>query len=245
MAKQFFRSKRQPVVFDELGGRADGGLAILDQDENLIHMTTPAVATALRYFVARVELHESGGLPAAVAVTAALRGEGVTYITRSLASVIAYDTDRSVVVVDMNWTMPKDGEEPPPGLADMVERGASMDDVLVLTSNPGLCLVPAGAVPVARRPAVAGSELLSDALDELAKSFDHLLLDLPPVLASSEAMSLSQFADSFVFVVRQGATAESQVEAALEEMRGADPLGVILNRFDSRIPRRLRRFVGS
>ena len=71
------------------------------------------------------------------------------------------------------------------------------------------------------------------------------MFDLPPVLASSDAMNLSQFADAFVLVIRQGVTAGSQVEAALHELRGGEPLGVILNRFDSRIPRRLRRLVGA
>ena len=35
-------------------------------------------------------------------------------------------------------------------------------------------------------------------------------------------MNLSQLADAYVLVVRQGATAEAQVEAALEEMRGVE-----------------------
>ena len=82
-------------------------------------------------------------------------------------------------------------------------------------------------------------------LDELEARFDHVLLDLPPVLASSDAMNLSQLADAYVLVVRQGATAESQVEAALEELQGGESLGVILNRFDSHIPTRLRRLVGT
>ena len=49
----------------------------------------------------------------------------------------------------------------------------------------------------------------------------------------------------YVLVVRQGATSEAQVEAALEEMQGGEVLGVILNRFDSSIPRRIRRLVGT
>ena len=57
--------------------------------------------------------------------------------------------------------------------------------------------------------------------------------------------SVSQLADAYVLVVRQGATSESQVEAALDELQGGETLGVILNRFDSNIPKRLRRLVGT
>jgi Mrp family chromosome partitioning ATPase len=243
-----FRRKRQFVPPDELGGFADGGLAILDGEGELIHMTPTKVASSLRYFLARVQLHDSQGMPSRLAVTSALAGEGVTYVTRSLAAVLAYDTQASVVVVDLNWRRPRkpdDTSEYHPGLADAVENGVPVDEILAPTANPRLCLVPAGEAAVARRPALAGSATLMSVLDELEERFDHLLLDLPPVLASSEAMNLSQFADSFVLVVRQGATAEAQVEAALEEMQGGEALGVILNRFDSHIPTRLRRLVGT
>jgi Mrp family chromosome partitioning ATPase len=249
-AKSFKRrSKRTPHAPDEMGGFADGGLAILSEEEGTrpLHITPSRVASALRYFLARVELHSTDGLPSRLALTSALAGEGVTFIARSLASVIAYDTESSVVVVDVNWrrpTPPKEGEVRPLGLADAVDGVVPLADVIRRTANPRLSLIDAGQVAVARRPALAGSKALANALEELEGQFDHLLLDLPPVLATSEAMNLSQFADSYALVVRQGATSENQVEAALEEMQGDLVLGVILNRFDSDIPVRLRRLVG-
>jgi Mrp family chromosome partitioning ATPase len=224
----------------------DGGLAILDVEGNRLHVTPSKVAASLRYFLARVQLHDTDGLPSRLALTSALVGEGVTYLTRSLAAVLAYDTLSSVVVVDLNWRRPTD--EPSTdrrGLADVIESEVPLDEVIMATANPRLSLVPAGAVPVARRPALASGAELAQALDELEKRFDYLLLDLPPVLATSDAMNLSQLADSYVLIVRQGATSEAQVEAALEEMQGGDVLGVILNRFDSSIPRRIRRLVGT
>jgi Mrp family chromosome partitioning ATPase len=243
-----FKSKRPAVSLDEFGGTADGGLAILDLNETRIHMTPARVAAALRYFVARVQLQDSKGLPGRLALTAALGGEGVTYVTRSLAAVIAYDTDASVGVVDFNWrrpTPPADGVERQLGLADAAEHGVAIDQVIQRTSNPRLSLIPAGEAPIARRPALAGSHALAAVLDDLDQRFDYLLMDLPPVLATSDAMNLTQLADAYVLVVRQGVTAESQVDAALAELEGGEALGVILNRFDSHIPKRLRRLVGT
>lgn len=275
------KKKRNPLPLDEFGGTVDGGLAILDQEGRLIHMTPSRVAGALRYFLARVQLHDSQGMPERLALTSALVGEGVTYVTRSLAAAIAYDTEASVVIVDLTFRRPRAGTKgktgtgpasapesatapgaatPPPApdqtapeppasqyatLADAVEKGVPVDDIIIPTSNPRLCLVQAGIVPVARRPALTQGRALASVLDQLDERFDHVLLDLPPVLVSSDAMNMSQLADAFVLVVRQGATTESQVEAALEELQGGESLGVILNRFDSHIPRRLRRLVGT
>jgi Mrp family chromosome partitioning ATPase len=241
-----FRPKRTAAPPDELGGFADGGLAIINDDGKPIHITRSKVASSLRYFLARVELHNPDGLPARLALTSALAGEGVTFVTRSLASVIAYDTESSVVVVDVNWRRPSpDGAERRLGLADAVEDGVPIDAIIRPTANPRLSLIEAGEAAVARRPALAASKSLAAVFEELESRFDHLLLDLPPVLATSEAMTLSQLADSYALVVRQGATSEGQVEAALEEMQAATVLGVILNRFDSHIPARLRRLVGT
>ena len=57
------RKRRNAPPLDELGGTADGGLAILDQAGQLIHMTPARVAGALRYFLARVQLHDAQGDP--------------------------------------------------------------------------------------------------------------------------------------------------------------------------------------
>src|SRR3954451_18905693 len=100
------RKKRKAPPLDEFGGTADGGLAILDETGPLVHMTPPRIAGALRYFLARVQLHDAQGMPERLALTSALIGEGVTYITRSLAAAIAYDTDASVVIVDCTFRRP-------------------------------------------------------------------------------------------------------------------------------------------
>ena len=193
-----FRKKRQAAPPDELGGFMDGGLAILDVEGNRVHVTPSKVAASLRYFLARVQLHDSDGLPSRLALTSALVGEGVTYITRSLAAVLAYDTLATVVVVDLNWRRPNgragggraSGSPTPSRTTFPWTRSSSRPPTRASAScRPG-------AVPVARRPALASGTALAEALDELEERFDHLLLDLPPVLATSEAMNLSQFADS-------------------------------------------------
>ncbi|MGH9270328.1 MAG: hypothetical protein ACRDZ2_03560, partial [Ilumatobacteraceae bacterium] len=153
----------------------------------------------------------------------------------------------TIAVLDLNWRRPEaaDGETKPYGIAAVVDDQLSLDDVIMPTANSRLSLVAAGAVPLARRPALSGSDALGAVIAELSNRFDHVLIDLPPVLMSSDALQLSVFADAYVLVVRQGVTPTAQVASALEELRGAESLGVVLNRFQTKIPRRLRRLIGT
>jgi Mrp family chromosome partitioning ATPase len=198
-------------------------------------------------------------LPPRVALTSALHGEGVTFMTRSLASVLAYDTTESVVIVDLNWTRPVDGgsrrkrgsAEPKhspddrPTLIDAVEDRATLDDAIRPTANPRLFYVVAGALAAQRRSAIAGSPELEKLVDQIASRFDRVLLDLPPVMASSDAITLSHLAHAFLLVVHFGVTTDSQVDAALQELRSTPRLGVVLNKFDSSVPAPLRRVLGT
>lgn len=241
---------RSTKTWDELGNTGDGGLAVLDEGGELLHRAPPPVTGAIRYFISRALLSDSGGPPPRLAITSALRREGVTFITKSLGAVLAYDHPYQVAVVDLNWwSSPRrrhDGaeEEHPPGLADAVDSGVAIDDILVVTSNPRLTLVPAGEVAVSRRPGLARGEELVETLDELEKRFDIVLFDVPALRATSDAINLIRLADEFVLVVRQGVTSEDQVTGALADLGGAEPLGVILNRFSTSIPRRLGSMLG-
>ena len=242
------RRRKAPTPLDELGGRADGALAIVLETGEQVHFCPARVTGALRYFLARVQM--GAGLPGRLALTSALRGDGVTYVTRTLAAVVAYDSDSSVAAIDLNWRRPREtepeaGEERPSTLVDAVEGGASVESVMRATTNPRLFLVDCGELALARRPGMARSRALEEVIDQIAARVDHVLLDLPPVLASSDAISLAQLADSYAFVIRQGTTASAQVEMALEELRGVEGLGVILNRADSHVPPRLRRMLGA
>ena len=91
---------------------------------------------------------------------------------------------------------------------------------------------------------LAKSDRLAEVMDELSGHFDHLVLDLPAVLATSDALGLALLCDAYALVVLQGVTTQDQVLDAFDELRGVVNLGIILNRDSSHIPKFLRRLVG-
>lgn len=246
------RRRRSAEPFDE---RVVGGVCVADLDGGVLHGAPPPVAESIRYLVSRIQLEEETGLPVRIAVTSAVAGEGVTYVARTLAAVVAHDLGRRVCLVDLDWwsasrqasdeSVPSMPNEPSAGgVADVARGDADVDAALVPTGEPGLALVTAGRVDAARRAAMVRSGGLDRALDELADRFDHLVVELPPVLATADAITLMRVCDRFLFVVRHGVTPEHVARDALERMSGASCLGVVLNRASTRVPRVVRRLMG-
>ncbi len=69
--------------------------------------------------------------------------------------------------------------------------GITLDDVLVTTAEPNLVIMPAGIVPSPSDPYSPRVTGLAEVIDELAEHYDHLVLDLPAVLATSDALALA------------------------------------------------------
>jgi Mrp family chromosome partitioning ATPase len=211
-----------------------------DDDQVLIRVPE-TTASAVRYFLARLD--QQGGVPKTLGISSALKGEGVTFVSRAVGAVLANDYRTNVCVVECTWN--DGGADDRVGMADVLNKSADLRAAVVPTADEFLYLLPAGSVPAAEQPLLTRSTRLATVMDELAASYTHVILDLPPVLATSDAVLLGANADAIALVVRHGVTTERQLQQALEMVQPIRMLGVILNRTSSRVPRRLRRLFAS
>jgi Mrp family chromosome partitioning ATPase len=220
-----------------------GALLLLDEHGSVLQMVPPAVAESMRLMVARLRVGED--LPKRIGLISTIRGEGVSFLACTLGLLLTHDTPKTVCIVELNWWCgAASGEGVPPGVSDVVKERAALSDVLVATGNPGLTLLHPGDTDVADRPYLSNSVELGNILTELEEEHDHLILDLPALSVSADALTLAQKADALIYVVQQGVTPESDVKQALEQLNGLNVLGAILNRSSSRVPSFVRRRVG-
>jgi Mrp family chromosome partitioning ATPase len=237
------RPDRQPVVIE-------GTLAGVPE----------AALDAVRYLVATLQSSsEDGTIPGRLGFTAALAGEGVTFVSQMTAAVIAHDYRERVCLIDLNWVdAGGDGKQTgrrrraagvptdtAPGLAEALRREVSLREILLGTDNPRLSVVRAGRATEAEAQVFARSAELAHIIQVLARRHDHLILDLPPVLASSAAIPLTRLAEAVALVVRYGITTEAQVRSAIDRLSQVPSAGVVLNRSSSKIPRPLLRRLSS
>lgn len=226
------------------------------------------VANSLRRMMTGLMHHES--LPPRISVVATLRKEGVTFTTLALAATLANDLTSSVCAVELNWHNPgmynqltslnkKRGSKPSsrraaaqaevvtnessPGLAAVLVESATLDDALIQTDRPNLALLPAGELSMLQRPSVARSEILQNCIEELGQRFDHLVLDIPALLSTSDAIALASLGSACCMVIQQGVTPVNDVKAGLDEVKHLPILGVVLNKLRIHTPKWILNFL--
>jgi Mrp family chromosome partitioning ATPase len=221
----------------------EGSLLLVDEWGTALQMVPRAVAESMRLMVARLRVGED--LPKRIGLTSTIQGEGVSFLARTLGLLLTHDTPKTVCIAELNWWSDSaNGDDAPLGVSDVVKDRATLSDVLVSTGNPGLTLLRPGATTIAERPYLSNSVELENILAELDEEHDHLILDLPAMSSSADALTLAQKATALIFVVQQGVTPQADAKQALEQMQGLPVLGAVLNRSSSRVPGFIRRRVG-
>lgn len=165
-------------------------------------------------------------------VTSTLPGEGKTFVALNLALSIARQHERRALLIDADLRASRLhvrlGAPSAPGLSDYLSGRADEFSVLQADPKVDLFLVPAG------RSVPNPSELLANGalkrfLDGMSPVFDWVIIDAPPVLAVADPAIIGEFCDGVLVVVRAGMTAHELVKTTLQEFRGKNLLGVVLN----------------
>lgn len=198
---------------------------------------------------------EQGDQMKTLVVTSAAPGEGKTMTAANLSVTFAYDGLR-VLLVDCDVRRPKlHGlfQVPrSPGLMELLtpaaagsngveslsfdpgngrtESGRAVIDVVRPTKVRGLSILTCGALPRNASNLLSGVRM-QVLLEELAKSFDLVILDTPPVLATADAGILGAIADGVLLVVRAGQTDRVAAQRAHQQLVhvGARIVGTVLN----------------
>jgi hypothetical protein len=96
--------------------------------------------------------------------------------------------------------------------------------------SENLYLIPSGKLPP-NPSEILGSGRMRFLLQFVQREFDVVLIDSPPLLATSDALLLVSQADGVVLVVKSGQVNRELVQKAVEQLRvaRANLLGVVLN----------------
>lgn len=234
------------LVYDRLDGRlrypdevSSGlGLPILGVVPNLNELKPGRVSDDARIVEAfrsvRTQLDRVSPRDGTVLITSPAPKEGKSLISANLA--IAYaSTQRRVLLIDGDTRRGNVHEaldcEPEPGLTECLKGEATLDDTVQACPDvQDLYLLAHGS---RRRfsPELLDSPAMEKLMSEARGRFDLVILDTPPLVAGSDAMVLSEYAEKVLLVLRAGASEGELTEAQLEiaDRFGVPVVGALLN----------------
>jgi len=174
-----------------------------------------------------------------IMVTSVLDGEGKTITAINLAVSIAREVNQTVLLVDADLRKPKIdsylGFETSVGLSDYFRKEISVGELLV---NPGLAkmvVLPAGK-PLQGSTEILGSPKMEKLVAEMKARYPdrYVIFDCPPALTVSDALVFSSYVDAVILVVEAGRTSRGQIRKAVQLLKDANILGLVMNRGDGR-----------
>jgi capsular exopolysaccharide synthesis family protein len=190
------------------------------------------VAEQFRTLRARIDSLATERPVRTISFTSAMKGEGKTIAAINFALVTAMSVGRRVLLVDCDMREPQVhrtlGLRPETGLAELLTDQASLDDAIIKVDGINLEVLPVRALPPNPSELLASAKM-RQVIEELARSYDTVVLDTPSALGISDAKSVSELTDGLILVVRADKTAEEDVEAALDVLDRRRILGLVLN----------------
>lgn len=169
-------------------------------------------------------------------ITSALSGEGKTFVSLNLALSLAAELDKNVLLIDgdvakgdlSNWM----GIHEQPGLADLLVSSQGYGESVIIDTNVDrLQVMPCGKM-VQNLDELYASTLMDTLISGLA-SYDQdriLLIDGPPLIATTEASVLARHVGQVVMVVEANKTPQSAVEQAASQLEGCQLVSMLLNK---------------
>jgi Mrp family chromosome partitioning ATPase len=204
------------------------------------------VVDQMRRLISRISRQEV--IPPRLSFVAALRQEGVTYISWAFATTLACDVEASVCIVDLNWWWPSELSKKVPacgGLGAVLTGETKLRQAVVNSGIPNLAIVPAGDLSLHERALFSRSTILKETILELAAHYNQLVLDIPSVLACADAIPLASLGDGCCLVIHQGITSVTDAKAALSDLDHIPQLGVVMNKFHLNTPTLIQKIVNT
>lgn len=172
-----------------------------------------------------------------VLVTSARAGEGKTFCAMNLALSLAIEDQIETLLIDADVTRPKVcariGLAPGAGLTDkLFDPSLDLKAICRRSEQAPLTVLGEGS-PVGRVTELFASDASQRFWPEITRHWRKglVVVDAPPVLATTETVILAKYADEIVFVVEANATPEPAVASAIDELLDVNPnVSLVLNR---------------
>ncbi|HEY0432712.1 MAG TPA: polysaccharide biosynthesis tyrosine autokinase, partial [Chitinophagaceae bacterium] len=198
----------QAPILGEIGhSYAMSSLVVSKTNRGMVAEQFRIIRSNLQYVLNKVEKQ-------IILVTSSFSGEGKSFVTINVGSVMAL-AGKKTVVIEFDIRKPKIlaglGLTKKAGVTNFLLGKATIDELLVqVPGHENLFVLPCGPIPPNPSELLLDSRV-SELFVHLRDNFDVVLIDTAPVGMVSDAMTLGKFAFCSLYIVRQGHTYKKQV----------------------------------
>ena len=177
-----------------------------------------------------------------IIITSSTPNEGKSFVSSNLWRMLAEAGSKVVLVdADMRKSVMRSryqlasGDGALAGLVHYLAGQVELDGALCKTNIDNAYLLP--TVNTVSNPAILlQTERFTDLLNTLAKEFDYVLVDTPPLGSVADGDLIASRCDGGLLVVRSGVTPRALVASSLKQLEraGCELMGVVLNRVEAK-----------
>jgi capsular exopolysaccharide synthesis family protein len=171
-------------------------------------------------------------------VTSSVPGEGKTTLALNLTQSLGQMN--KVLLIDADMRRPTVarvfGSNPPTiGLSQFISGESKMSECVHQLEHTNMFVMTAGVIPP-NPLELLSSQKFAEALNQLNKVFEYIVIDCAPALAVSDALVLSRLVDGVIYVIKCDATPHQAAASGLKRLKRVEAplLGVVLNRVGER-----------
>ncbi len=206
-----------------------------DSRSNIVMISSPRSATseAFRALRTNIQYINYELKSKVILITSSGPGEGKTFVTANLGVALA-EAGHKVLIVCAD--MRKPGLHGcfhlhnKAGLSTVLIGKGEMEDFLASPGFPNLKVLTSGPLPP-NPSELLGSRRMKEALEKARSRFDFVLMDTPPVLATSDTAVLGPRVDGVIIVINAGSSRRDEAKKSRELLSQVKTriLGTVLN----------------
>lgn len=170
-----------------------------------------------------------------IGITSAGPNDGKSLTSLNLSLSLAPERNSEVVLLDMDMRNPSVcrclGVEPPIGMLEYLERRATPRDVFFSIGVDNLTIA-SGNTATEQASELLGTTQFEDLIHYVKQHTANpiILIDLPPLLSTDDALVIAPRVDAMLLVVAEGITDRSALSKAVELLSEFPMAGLVLNR---------------
>lgn len=212
--EQLERKTKLPIVGSIAHNNYDTDFPVVEHPKAAISESFRGLRTNLKFML-------PGHAKKVIAVHSTIPGEGKTFVSINLASIIAMN-NLNVLLVGCDMRKPSlqklFDQKDSIGLSNYLIGQSTLDDIIQPTKVKGLSFVPSGQIPP--NPAeLLENPLFDKFLEEARARFDIIVMDNAPISIITDSVIVGRKADANLFILRQEFSHRDQIKFVNELSR--------------------------